>query len=83
MPRRIPDYPDIFQGWNYVSTIGSTIAFISSLFFVFIVFYTLKWGKKCPNNPWGEGANTLEWTLSSPPPFHSYETIPVIEAEPH
>ena len=82
MPRRIPDYPDVFQGWNMVSTIGSTIAFLSSLFFVYIVFHTLKWGKKCPNNPWGEGANTLEWTLSSPPPFHSYEELPVIKDEP-
>lgn len=81
MPRRIPDYPDVFHGWNLVSTVGSTIALLSSFFFVFIVFYTLKYGKKCPNNPWGEGANTLEWTLTSPPPFHSYETIPVIEEE--
>ena len=29
-------------------------------------------------NPWGEGATTLEWTLSSPPPFHQFETLPVI-----
>ena len=36
-------------------------------------------GRKAPNNPWGEGATTLEWTLSSPPPFHQYSTLPVIE----
>jgi cytochrome c oxidase subunit 1 len=83
MPRRIPDYPDVFHGWNLVSTIGSSLALLGSFFFVFIVFYTLKWGKKCPNNPWGEGANTLEWTLYSPPPFHSYEEIPVINEETH
>jgi cytochrome c oxidase subunit 1 len=29
-------------------------------------------------NPWGPGATTLEWTLSSPPPFHQYETLPLI-----
>ena len=23
-----------------------------------------------------EGATTLEWTLSSPPPFHQFETVP-------
>ena len=28
------------------------------------------------NNPWGAGATTLEWTLSSPPPFHQFETLP-------
>jgi len=30
-------------------------------------------------NPWGEGADTLEWTLSSPPPFHQFEKLPVIK----
>ena len=29
-------------------------------------------------NPWGEGATTLEWTLSSPPPFHQFEELPRI-----
>jgi cytochrome c oxidase subunit 1 len=79
MPRRIPDYPDAFAEWNYVSSIGSMIGMFGALFFVFIVFYTLKFGKKCPNNPWGEGADTLEWTLSSPPPFHSFEVPPQIK----
>lgn len=79
MPRRIPDYPDAFHGWNMVSSIGSFIAFAASLFFIYIVYYTLKKGEECPNNPWGRGANTLEWTLSSPPAFHSYESIPVIK----
>ena len=31
------------------------------------------------NNPWGVGATTLEWTLSSPPPFHQFETLPRIK----
>jgi cytochrome c oxidase subunit 1 len=30
------------------------------------------------NNPWGSGATTLEWTLSSPPPFHQFNRLPVI-----
>ncbi len=79
MPRRIPDYPDAYAHWNFISSIGSYISFFSALFFVFIVFYTLRYGKKCPNNPWGIGANTLEWTLTSPPPFHCFETLPKIE----
>jgi cytochrome c oxidase subunit 1 len=29
-------------------------------------------------NPWGAGATTLEWTLPSPAPFHTYETLPRI-----
>lgn len=79
MPRRIPDYPDAFAGWNMVSSIGSSISMFAALFFVFVVFYTLKYGKKCPNNPWGEGATTLEWTLTSPPPFHCFEKLPKIK----
>jgi cytochrome c oxidase subunit 1 len=79
MPRRIPDYPDAFAGWNLVSSIGSYISFAGALFFVYIIFYTLKLGKKCGDNPWGEGADTLEWTISSPPPYHSFETQPIIK----
>merc|ERR1711868_296422 len=29
MPRRIPDFPDYFNSWNYLSSIGSGITFIS------------------------------------------------------
>ena len=35
--------------------------------------------RKVEDNYWGEGATTLEWTLSSPPPFHQFETLPVIK----
>jgi heme/copper-type cytochrome/quinol oxidase subunit 1 len=79
MPRRIPDYPDAFEGWNQISSIGSYIGFGSSLFFIFIIFHTFKFGKKCGNDPWKDINNGLEWTLTSPPPFHSYDKIPVIK----
>jgi cytochrome c oxidase subunit I len=79
MPRRIPDYPDAFAGWNYVSTVGSLISFAAALFFVFIVLYTLKFGKKCPPNQWGEGADTLEWTVDSPALHHTFEKQPEIK----
>ena len=36
-------------------------------------------GRKAPDNPWGEGATTLEWTLSSPPPYHQFEQLPQID----
>ena len=35
--------------------------------------------RRPPANYWGEGATTLEWSLSSPPPYHQFETLPVIE----
>jgi len=38
--------------------------------------------KQVGNNPWGEGATTLEWTLSSPPPFHQFDQLPKIPQNP-
>jgi cytochrome c oxidase subunit 1 len=77
MPRRIPDYPDAFAGWNFVSSMGAYISFASTLFFVVFVIGGTFWAKrKVANNQWGEGATTLEWTLSSPPPFHQFNTLP-------
>jgi cytochrome c oxidase subunit 1 len=79
MPRRIPDYPDAFAGWNYVSSIGAYIAFASGIMFVAIAIYTIRYGKKCPKNPWGSGATTLEWTIASPAPYHTFEKQPTIK----
>ncbi len=78
MPRRIPDYPEAFAGWNMVSSIGSFIGFGGAIFFVFIVIYALTRKATVPANQWGVGATTLEWTVSSPPPFHTFEELPVI-----
>ena len=77
MPRRIPDYPDVYAGWNYVSSVGSFISFGAAIFFVFVIFHTLKFGKKCSANPWN--GDTLEWTVGSPPAFHTFEKPPVIK----
>jgi len=38
MPRRIPDYPDAYSGWNLIASYGSSISFISALFFFYIVY---------------------------------------------
>lgn len=83
MPRRIPDYPDAFHGWNMVATYGAIISFVAALLFVFIAIYTIFFGRKVSGNYWGEGATTLEWQLSSPPPFHQYETLPRMVGEGH
>jgi len=76
MPRRYPDYPDAYAFWNAISSFGSYIAFASSVFFVVILVWTLAYGRRVGDNYWGEGATTLEWTVSSPPPFHCFDTLP-------
>jgi cytochrome c oxidase subunit 1 len=79
MPRRYPDYPDAFQGWNNLATTGYMIMAASMVIFFVNVFWSLFAGKKASGNYWGEGATTLEWTLSSPPPFHQFEKLPRID----
>jgi cytochrome c oxidase subunit I len=78
MPRRYPDYPEAFQFWHEISTYGYYIMAGSMIFFFVNIAYALMAGRKAEANPWGEGATTLEWTLPSPPPFHQFETLPVI-----
>jgi len=79
MQRRVPDYTDALAYWNGIATLGYEIMAVGVLFFFLNVFYSLFAGKKAEGNPWGEGATTLEWTLSSPPPYHQFETLPVID----
>ncbi|MTH34142.1 cytochrome c oxidase subunit I [Paracoccus limosus] len=84
MPRRYIDYPVEFAYWNNISSIGAYISFASFLFFLGIVFYTLFAGKRVNvPNYWNEHADTLEWTLPSPPPEHTFETLPKREDWDH
>ncbi|MFO1242838.1 MAG: cytochrome c oxidase subunit I [Rickettsiales bacterium] len=76
MPRRIPDYPDVYAGFNYWSSIGSYIAGFSALFFLFVVFKMFRDKIPAGVNQWGDGAKTIEWTVPSPPPFHTFEKTP-------
>ena len=78
MPRRIIDYAPEFAGWNYVSSMGAFMTGLSSS--VLHRHDDLDLGVKVgvlATNYWGEGATTLEWTVSSPPPFHTFEEQPI------
>ncbi|HLQ91245.1 MAG TPA: cytochrome c oxidase subunit I [Xanthobacteraceae bacterium] len=79
MPRRIADYPDAYAGWNMVSSIGSFISGAGVLVFFYGVALAFIRKEAAANNPWGPGATTLEWTLSSPPPFHQFNDLPLIK----
>ncbi len=76
MPRRIPDYPEAFHYWNHIASIGYLVMLVGVVVFFINMLWSLLAGSKAAANPWGESANTLEWTLSSPPPYHQFTTIP-------
>jgi cytochrome c oxidase subunit 1 len=78
MPRRIPDYALQFTDFNRISSIGAFGFGLSQLLFLYIVVKCIRGGAKAPDKPW-EGAEGLEWTLPSPPPYHSFETPPVVK----
>ena len=84
MPRRIPDFPVEFSYWNQMSSqVGYSIMAVGMLVFFVNIGWALVAGRRAEGNYWGEGATTLEWTLSSPPPFHQFETLPVIDDHGH
>jgi cytochrome c oxidase subunit I len=86
MPRRIPDYATQFTDWNMVSSIGAFVYGLAQLLFPYIIWKCVRGGVRAGDRPW-EGARGLEWELSSPPPFHSWEHPPadavIARAAPH
>jgi len=78
MPRRIPDYALQFADFNMIVSIGAFVFGISQLLFLYIVIKTIRGGKKATNQVW-DNPHGLEWTLSSPPPYHSFSTPPVVK----
>ena len=79
MPRRVPDSPDAFSGYNDLATIGYMIMAASMAVFFINIIWSMFAGKRASGNYWGEGATTLEWTLSSPPPYHQFNKLPKID----
>ena len=83
MPRRYADYPDAFAFWNQISSVGSYITFAGTVCFFIGLAAAFARKEKAAANPYGPYADTLEWTLPSPPPFHQYETLPRIAGSSH
>lgn len=76
MPRRIADYSTQFTEFNMVCTFGAFLLGFAQLIFLFNLIRTLSgWGEKASARVW-EGAHGLEWTLDSPPVYHSFSTPP-------
>nr|WBP63199.1 cytochrome c oxidase subunit I [Cladonia macilenta] len=91
MPRRISDYADAFAGWNMISSFGSIISVIATLFFLHILYIQLTNGKPVSGYVWHmpsyytdalqaisiRSFDSLEWALSSPPKPHAFVSLPV------
>nr|WBU10767.1 cytochrome c oxidase subunit 1 [Malassezia cuniculi] len=91
MPRRIPDYPDAFGGFNTISSIGSMISLASIVVLAIVIYDGLVNGEEADENPWavpgffestplfwGNSNNhgSLEWSVDSPTPFHAFHVLP-------
>jgi cytochrome c oxidase subunit 1 len=83
MPRRYVDYPDAFAQWNLVSSIGYAVTLVGVALFLLVLLEAAVRRREAEPNPWGDGATTLEWTLSSPPPFHQFNELPVVDPDKH
>ena len=78
MPRRLPDYALQFTEFNQIASIGGFVFGASQILFVIVIVKCIKGGAKAGNRPW-EGADTLEWTLPSPAPYHTFEVPPLVK----
>ncbi len=79
MPRRYADYPDAYAGWNFVSSLGAYVSLAGLVVFFIVIIHAFSRKQKAADNPWGVGATTLEWTVSSPPPFHTFDRLPQVK----
>jgi heme/copper-type cytochrome/quinol oxidase subunit 1 len=91
MPRRIPDYPDAFEGWNYVSSIGSLISVVATVIFLYVVYDMIRTPQRAIGNAWAtypyftdttraldnaQQNSTLDWVVPAPTPLHAFSMVP-------
>ncbi|MEO6991842.1 MAG: cytochrome c oxidase subunit I [Candidatus Baltobacteraceae bacterium] len=81
MPRRVATYDPRFQFWNDVSSAFSFVMAVGLLLLFINIAISLRKGKRSGANPWG--ARTLEWTISSPPPYYNFKHIPAVLKNPY
>jgi cytochrome c oxidase subunit I+III len=79
MPRRVYTYM-ADTGWgdlNMLGTVGAFVMGLGAIVFISNVLYSMRRGELAGENPWG--ADTLEWSISSPPRPYAFQNIPVVE----
>jgi len=92
IPRRIADYPDAYEGWNYVSSVGSIISVAATALFLYVIYDMLVNQPVALGNAWGlpsffidspayientQHSTTLEWVVPTPTPLHAFSMVPV------
>jgi cytochrome c oxidase subunit I+III len=80
LPRRVYTYPHELQiaGYNFAATVGAFVVALGVLLFFVNVFYSRAWGRAAGANPWN--GDSLEWSVSSPPPRYSFLKPPTVRA---
>lgn len=93
IPRRIPDAPDAYAGWNYISSIGSIVSVGATALFLYVIYDILVNQPASSSNPFSRpgyyidsesqasmtpNSYTIEWVLPSPTPLHSFQETPRI-----
>jgi cytochrome c oxidase subunit 1 len=81
MPRRYHAYPEEFQVLNVMSTAGASILGVGYVIPLIYLFWSMRYGKAAPANPWG--STGLEWDTPSPPPTENFPVTPIVRDEPY
>jgi cytochrome c oxidase subunit I len=81
MPRRYHYYPDVFQAWHVMSSVGALILAVAYVLPLIYFGWSLIYGRRAGANPWN--ATGLEWQTSSPPPKENFHRIPRVDVEPY
>ena len=78
MPRRVYTYREGW-GWgtlNVVVTVGAFLFGVGVLLSLVNVVWSRRRGDRAGANPWG--ADTLEWSTSSPPEEYNFRRLPIV-----
>jgi cytochrome c oxidase subunit 1 len=87
MQRRIQNpmyYEDLhkWSGLNQLMTVCAFALFVSQIFFLINIVYSLAKGERCGKNPWR--ANSLEWEAPSPPGHGNFPgEVPSVHRGPY
>ncbi len=78
MPRRVYTYPNLagYSSLNLISSLGAFLMGVSMLLFLYLLYDTLKRGKRAGDNPWD--GYTFEWLASSPPQLKNFTLLPPV-----